>query len=93
MYVLIVGGGKVGFYLSRELLMQGHEVLVIERSEQRVDRIQEELGNVVIHGDGCELSVLGRAGASRCDAIVAVTGDDEDNLIACQVAKHHFAVN
>lgn len=89
---MVIGGGKVGFYLTKELLEQGHEVLVIERNPDRVDRIVEELGNVALRGDGCEVAVLTEAGAKRCDALVAVTGDDEDNLISCQIAKIHFQV-
>ena len=92
MYVLVVGGGKVGYYLTKELLEQGHEVLLIEREPERVDRIIENLGNVAMLGDGCEVSVLAEAGAGRSDVLVAVTGDDEDNLVACQLAKNHFKV-
>ena len=92
MYVVVVGGGKVGFYLTKELLEQGHEVLLVERDPDRVDRIIEELGNVAVLGDGCEVSIQAEAGAARADVMVAVTGDDEDNLVACQVAKARFNV-
>jgi len=92
MYIVVVGGGKVGHYLTQELLEQGHEALVIERNEERYDRIVEELGNVAVWGDGCEVSILADAGAGRADVLVAVTGDDEDNLVACQVAKARFQI-
>jgi len=92
MYVVVVGGGKVGYYLLRELLEQGHEALVVERDQDRVGRIVEQLGNVAVWGDGCEVSILTEAGVGRADILVAVTGDDEDNLISCQVAKAHFQV-
>lgn len=92
MYVVVVGGGKLGHYLTAELLEQGHEALVIERDQERVGRIVEELGNVAVGGDGCEVSILAEAGAGRADVLVAVTGDDEDNLVSCQVAKAHFQV-
>lgn len=92
MYIVVVGGGKVGYYLMRGLLEQGHEVLLIERDADKVDRIIEDLGNVAILGDGCEVAVQAEAGAGRCDALVTVTGDDEDNLVACQIAKNHFKV-
>lgn len=92
MYVVVVGGGKVGHSLTRELLEQGHEALVIEKRQERVAQIVEELGNVAIWGDGCEVSILTEAGAGRADILVAVTGDDEDNLVSCQVAKSHFQV-
>jgi trk system potassium uptake protein len=94
MYIIVVGGGKVGFYLAKELLEEGHEVLVIEKDEHgpRSAVIAEELGDVVITGDGCEAAVLEAAGTGRADMLIAVTGDDEDNLVACQVAKNRFRV-
>lgn len=92
MYVLVIGGGKVGFYLVRELLEQGHEVLLVERDPAKVERVVEELGNVAVLGDGCEVATLTDAGAARCEVFVAVTGDDEDNLVSCQIAKQHFKV-
>jgi trk system potassium uptake protein TrkA len=91
-YVIVAGGGKVGFYLARELVAQGHEVLVIEKSGARVDAIANDLGNVVLKGNADEASVLGEAGANRADVVCAVTGDDEDNLVICQVAKRRFNV-
>lgn len=92
MYIVVVGGGKVGYYLAKELLEQGQEVLVIEKSPETLDRIVEGLGNVAILGDGCEVSILSEAGVGRSDALVAVTGDDEDNLVSCQVARARFGV-
>src|SRR5215210_5864281 len=92
MYVIVAGGGKVGFYLSRELLSQGHEVLVIERDARRADAIQNELGNVVMNGMADEAATLEEAGVARAEVICAVTGDDEDNLVICQVAKRRFRV-
>jgi trk system potassium uptake protein TrkA len=94
MYVIIVGGGKVGFYLAKELLEDGQEVLVIEKDEHgpRSAVIAEELGDVVLKGDGCEATTLESAGTGRADMLIAVTGDDEDNLVACQVAKNRFGV-
>jgi trk system potassium uptake protein len=92
MYAVVVGGGKVGFYLAKELIDQGHEVLIIERERQKSARIAEELGSVVMRGDGCEALVLSQAGVNRADVVIAVTGDDEDNLVACQVSKERFHV-
>ncbi len=92
MYIVLVGGGKVGYYLTKELLEQGHEALLIERIPERVDRIIEDLGNVALKGDGCEVATLQEAGVGRSDVLVAVTGDDEDNLVSCQLAKSHFGV-
>jgi len=91
-YVIVIGGGKVGFALSQSLLSAGHEVLCIERDAHRCAVIAEDLGSAVTRGDGCEVAVLEEAGTARADAFIAVTGDDEDNLIACQVAKHRFRV-
>lgn len=96
MYIVIVGGGKVGFYLAKGLIDEGHEVLIIERDlkdPHRSEHIAEELGNdVVLQGDGCEASTQDEAGVARADILAAVTGEDEDNLVACQVAKIRFKV-
>jgi trk system potassium uptake protein TrkA len=92
MYIIVAGGGKVGFYLARELIAGGHEVLLIEKSAPRCEVIAAELGNVVQRGNADEASVLGDAGTNRADVVVAVTGDDEDNLVICQVAKRRFKV-
>lgn len=92
MYIIVVGGGKVGFYLSRQLLAEGHEILVIEIDPIKCERMRDELGNAILYGDGCEASTLEDAGTARADMLIAVTGDDEDNLVACQVAKHKFNV-
>ena len=92
MYIIIAGGGEVGYYLARILLSDGHEVLVIEKEHRRTEFISEDLGNVVVRGDSCEARTLEEVGTSRADMLIAVTGDDEDNLVACQVAKHKFNV-
>jgi trk system potassium uptake protein TrkA len=90
MYVLVAGGGKIGYYLARSLLNDGHEVLIIERDRRRADSIAEDLGSVVLRGDACEASTLAEAGAARADVVVAATGDDEDNLVICQLAQRKF---
>ncbi len=92
MYIVVVGGGKVGYYLAKSLLEQGHEVLVIERDPRRQAILSQELGAAVLAGDGCEVEVMEQAGFSRADVVIAVTGDDEDNLVICQVAKGRFHV-
>jgi trk system potassium uptake protein TrkA len=91
-FVLVVGGGKVGFYLTRELLEAGHEVVLMEKDRARASQIADEIGSIVVANDGCEGKYLGEAGCSRADIVAAVTGDDEDNLVICQMAKHHFDV-
>ncbi|HEY0580784.1 MAG TPA: NAD-binding protein [Chloroflexota bacterium] len=90
MYAIIAGGGKVGFFLARELIEQGHEVLIVEQNSERAEFIANELGNVVLRGNADEASTLAEAGAERADVVVAVTGDDEDNLVLLQVAKRRF---
>ncbi len=92
MFVLVVGGGKVGYYLTRELIQSNHEVVLMEKDRARAGQIADEIGSVVIARDGCEGKYLAEAGANRADIVAAVTGDDEDNLVICQMAKHHFAV-
>lgn len=92
MYVIVVGGGVVGYYLSRALIDEGNEVLVIEKDAKKCERFLDELGSVCMRGDGCEASTLSEAGAARADILIATTDEDEDNLVACQVAKHKFNV-
>lgn len=92
MYIVIIGGGQVGYHLSKMLLNDGHEVLILEQDPTRCDRLCEELGSVVVRGDGCEAATLESVGTARADMLVAVTDDDARNLVACQVAKHRFNV-
>lgn len=92
MYIIIVGGGKVGYYLTKTLLSEGHEVLLIERDPDKSEQFVEQFGAVVIAGDGAEAAVMAAAGAARADVVIAVTGEDEDNLVICQVAKTKFHV-
>ncbi|MGD0795052.1 MAG: TrkA family potassium uptake protein [Dehalococcoidales bacterium] len=92
MYIIIVGGGRLGYHLLKALLKEGHEVLVLEKDSRICKTITDELGSVCFRGDGCEASTLAEVGTGRADMLVAVTGDDEDNLVACQVAKHKHNV-
>lgn len=92
MYVIVAGGGKVGHYLTRALKAAGHEVLVVEKDRTRADYLAEELGEVVAKGDACEVRTMNEIGMERADVVVAVTGDDEDNLVICQLAKRRFQV-
>lgn len=92
MYIIVIGGGRLGYYLLKALLDEGHEVLVLEKNATICRTIINELGSVCVRGDGCEAATLADAGTGRADMLVAVTGDDEDNLVACQVAKHKFNV-
>jgi trk system potassium uptake protein TrkA len=90
MYVIVAGGGKVGWNLARELMVKDHEVTLIEGYRRRYLVIEQELEHAVQYGDATELWVLERAGIQRADLVVAVTGDDEDNLLICQVAKEKY---
>lgn len=92
MYIIIVGGGKVGYYLTKTLLSEGHEVLLIEKNPEKTELFVEQFGAVVVAGDGAEAAVLAQSGAARADVVIAVTGEDEDNLVVCQVAKTKFHV-
>src|SRR5438093_11921758 len=92
MYVVIVGGGKVGWNLARELIDKGEEVTLIESDRRRYLVIEQELEHAVQYGDATELWVLERAGIQRADLVIAVTGDDEDNMLVCQVAKEKYLV-
>ncbi|MFW6075714.1 MAG: potassium channel family protein, partial [Chloroflexota bacterium] len=91
-YLIVIGGGKVGFYLAQTLITEGYEVLLIEKNPRRCEIISEQIGSVVMNGDGADVRTLESAGASRADVVIATTGDDEDNLIICQVAKKRFEV-
>lgn len=90
MYVIVVGAGKVGWNLARELIAKEHEVTLIESSRSRYLVVEEELEHAVQYGDATELWVLERAGIQRADLVIAVTGDDEDNMLVCQVAKEKY---
>ncbi len=92
MYVVVVGAGKVGWNLARELIAKGHEVTVLESDLHRYAVVEEELEHRVLYGDGSELWVLERAGIERADMVIAVTGDDEDNILICQVAREKYGV-
>ncbi len=92
MYVIIAGAGKVGWNLARELIDKGHEVTLIESNRRRYLVVEQELEHAVQYGDATELWVLERAGISRADLVIAVTGDDEDNILICQVAKEKYLV-
>ncbi len=92
-YMIIVGAGKVGWNLARELIEKGNEVTVIENNRDRYLTVEQELEHSVQYGDASELWVLERAGISRADMVIAVTGDDEDNILICQVAKEKYLVD
>ena len=94
MYVVINGGGKVASYLARTLLENGHDVALIEKRADVVEKLALELPSnaLMILGDGCDAGYQDDAGVARADVFVSVTGDDDDNLVACQLARVAFGV-
>ena len=92
MYVVIVGCSSVGYHLTKVLLTAGHEVTVVEKNHTRCQLLWDELGSVVIEGDGTDERVLKTAGTARADIFVGAAEADETNLVACQIAKHNFRV-
>jgi trk system potassium uptake protein TrkA len=94
MYIVVAGGGKVGANVTRTLLEMGHEVTLIEQRPDRYARLEAEFGPVVMRGDATEINVLERAGIGRPpELLLAVTGDDEDNLVISQIGKEGYGVS
>lgn len=92
MYIIVGGAGQIGYYVTKGLLAQGHEVLLLDKDPRRVNTLSDELGSAVLRGDACEARTMDEVGGSRADVVIAVTGDDEDNLVICQMAKERFNV-
>ncbi|MBL7151011.1 MAG: TrkA family potassium uptake protein [Candidatus Omnitrophica bacterium] len=90
MYIIIIGAGKVGYFLSKRLAHVGHTVCIVDKDKALCEEVARELEALVINGDACEPRILEEAGIERADVLAAVTGDDEDNLIICQLAKEKF---
>jgi len=93
MYIMIVGAGKVGYFLARRLSEGGHTVSIVDSDREVCEEVARSLEVLAINGDGCDQEILSEAGISRADVVAAVTGDDEDNLIICQLAKERFGVD
>jgi len=92
MYIIIVGAGKIGYFLAKRLCQGKHTISVVERDRLTCEQIAKELSVLVINGDGCDPRTLEEAGIERADVVAAVTGEDEDNLIICQIAKERFNI-
>ncbi len=93
MFVVVVGGGKVGTYLAKRLLSEGKEVILVEKDRNTYSSLRPQLGEAVMLGDGCEARVQKTAGFGRADVVAAVTGEDEDNLIIAQMALKKWGVH
>ena len=94
MYMILVGGGNVGLQLAKRLLSRGYEVLVVEREPRQAQRLCSLIGDEnVLLGDGCEMMTQKECGFGRADVVVAITGEDEDNLVICQMAKVVWSVD
>lgn len=92
MYIVIVGVGKVGYFLAKRLCASNNTVSIVDKDKQVCEEIAKELDVLVISGDGCDRRILEEAGIERADVVAAVTGNDEDNLVICQLAKERFGV-
>jgi trk system potassium uptake protein TrkA len=92
MYIIIVGAGKVGFFLAKRLVAGKHTVSIIEKDKSLCEEIAKEIEALIINGDGCDPEILEEAGIKRANVVAAVTGDDEDNLIICQLSKELFNI-
>lgn len=92
MLAVIIGGGRGGSYLAEDLQAQGYQIKVVDRRPEVVAKLRQEIKGEVICGDGCSPEVLERIDTARADLVVALTHDDEDNLVICRLAKHHFQV-
>ncbi|MEX0835617.1 MAG: NAD-binding protein [Nitriliruptor sp.] len=92
MYIVIAGGGRIGRYIARDMIEKGHDVTVIERIASRCEELVVETDVLVIEGDACDVQYLEQAHTDRADAFVATTHEDDDNLVACQLARIEFDV-
>ncbi len=92
MYIIIIGAGKVGYFLAKRLINNKHTVSIIDKNKSICEDAAKSIEALVINGDGCDPRILEEAGVLRADVVAAVTGDDEDNLIVCQLAKERFNI-
>ncbi len=92
MYILIVGAGKIGYFLAKRLCAGKHTVSIVDKDKATCEELAKELEALVVNGDGCDPRILEEAGIERAEVVAAVTGDDEDNLVVCQLAKERFNI-
>ena len=92
MYIIIVGAGKIGYFLAKRLIGSKHTISIVDKNKLICEETAKDIDALVINGDGCDPRILEEAGIARADVVAAVTGDDEDNLIICQLAKEKFGI-
>ena len=92
MYILIVGAGKIGYFLAKRLYQSKHTISIVDKERSICEEIAKDLEVLVVNGDACDPKIIEEAGIERADVLAAVTGDDEDNLIICQLAKEKFGL-
>ena len=92
MYIIIIGAGKIGFFLAKRLLQDKQTVSIIDTDKDRCEQVARELEVLVVNGDGCEPHILQEAGIERADVVAAVTGEDEANLVVTTLGKFEFKV-
>lgn len=93
MKVIVIGGGKVGFYLIKTLKNKKHDITLIEKDKALCEKISDQIDIDIINGDGTDMEVLKEADIDVADVVAAVTGKDEENLVICQVAKQNFNIH
>lgn len=92
MYIVIIGGGRVGTDLARLLMPEGHDVVLMEKDEELAETLSKQFDALIIEGDGTDMEYLKDAGVNKADVLISVTGDDKVNLIAAQLAEKMFKV-
>jgi len=92
MFAVIIGCSEIGYHLAKSLLATGHEVVVVEKDQERCQLLIDEVGSISLQGDGTDEAILKQAGLARADVLIAVAGRDDTNLVICQMSKHVFSV-
>lgn len=92
MNAFVVGGGRLGSYLARSLLEDGHTVTIMDKRPEICEKLGREIKANIFQGDACDPELFEKAGVAKAELVVALTGHDEDNLVICQLAKFKFNV-
>ena len=92
MFAVIIGCSEIGYHLAKSLVATGHEVVVVEKDQERCQLLIDEVGSISLQGDGTDEAILKQAGLARADVLIAVADRDDTNLVICQMSKHIFSV-